>query len=332
MRRSTLFPYTTLFRSAQECWPHGACTWYRAFSGSGGLNSIAVGKHSYHPTLRSIAQGSSADGGLAFCRPHQGQRREVVLCGRRSHELLHAVEDRGGHTFCVFVRGTLKLLFDALQSKLFLLVRSLHHAPRHQKQRRARLQSSGRRFVRRRRKQSQGKAGGRQFGDPRRIAQQSRSVPRVGVADGAEFLVVAAEEGGTGADSGGSPANAEVQLEAEFHHGIGLVDVSVGKSLTAQFLERLPCRRYDLLVLFVTSRDIEQAEHNPVRVGTKEGVKVATHPLAMNQAGDVGTGDGGKICMGWNRPGRRFALALEGKLHRRWSIIAQILQIGRAHV
>jgi hypothetical protein len=66
----------------------------------------------------------------------------------------------------------------------------------------------------------------------------------------------------------------------------------------------------------MTSRDIEQAEHNSVRVGTKEVVKVATHPLAMNHAGDVGTGDGGKICMDWNRPGRRFALALESKFHR----------------
>src|ERR1035437_2289022 len=98
-------------------------------------------------------------------------------------------------------------------------------------------------------------------------------MPRVGVADRAEFLVVAAEESGTGADSGSRPANAQVQLQAEFHHGIRLVDLLVGKSLTAQLLERLPRRRYDLVVLLVTSCDVEQAEHNSVRVGTKKVVQ-----------------------------------------------------------
>jgi hypothetical protein len=142
-------------------------------------------------------------------------------------------------------------------------------------------------------------------------------VPGIRIADGAEFLVVAAQESRAGTDPGGSTPNAQVQLEAKLHHGVSLVNLLVGKSLAAQFLEGLSRRRHNLVVLFVTPRDVEQAKHNSVWIGTKEVVKIATYPLAMDHARNVRSADGRKICLGRTSLGRRFTLALKGKLHRR---------------
>ena len=70
-----------------------------------------------------------------------------------------------------------------------------------------------------------GQAGGGEFGDAGHVAEQSGSVAGVEVADGAQILVVAAGERGTGADASLRRHNGPVEFEAEFGHGIGFVDI-----------------------------------------------------------------------------------------------------------
>ena len=59
------------------------------------------------------------------------------------------------------------------------------------------------------------------------IAEQSRRVSGINVADSAQIFAVAAEKGRTDADSASAAPDGRVQFHAELHHGIGFVDVRV---------------------------------------------------------------------------------------------------------
>src|SRR5271157_1231740 len=110
----------------------------------------------------------------------------------------------------------------------------------------------------------------------------------VGVADGAQCLVVATDKRWTRANSRRRPADGQVQLEAEFHHRIRLVDLRIGEALATQFVEGLPGRLDDGVVLFLASGYVQQPEDNTGRVGTQKAAHVAAYSLALDQAGNIG--------------------------------------------
>src|SRR5271165_5164086 len=151
----------------------------------------------------------------------------------------------------------------------------------------------------------------------------------VGVADGAQRFVVASDEGRAGAHSRGSPADGQVQLEAELHHRISLVDFWMGEALAAQLVKGLPRSLHNGVVLFVTTGNVEQTEDHTARVSAQKAVEVAAYSVALDYAGNIGTRQRRKIS--GRRSGRRGcnrALAMERQLHRSVRIITEILQIA----
>ena len=89
----------------------------------------------------------------------------------------------------------------------------------------------------------------------------------IGIADRAQCLVVASYKGRAGPHSRRHPTDRQVQLEAEFHHCIRLVHLWIGEALAAQFVEGLPGRLNDSVVLVVASGYIQQPEDDAARVG-----------------------------------------------------------------
>src|SRR5271165_5874288 len=137
----------------------------------------------------------------------------------------------------------------------------------------------------------------------------------VGVADGAQCFVVAADEGRAGAHSRGSPSDSQVQLQAELHHRIRLVDFWIGEALAAQLVKGLPRSLHNGMVLFVTTSDVEQTEDHTARVGAQKAVEVTAYSVALDHASNIGSRQRRKIS-GRRRGRRNRALALERQLHR----------------
>ena len=105
----------------------------------------------------------------------------------------------------------------------------------------------------------------------------------------------------------------------------------MGKALASQFVEGLPRRLDNGVVLFVTAGDIEQPKDHAAGVGAQKAIHVSANPLTLDQAGDIGPGQGGKVS-GRRRGGRRLrrALALERQFHRSLKIITEIVRIANA--
>src|SRR5208337_4486583 len=130
--------------------------------------------------------------------------------------------------------------------------------------------------------------------------------------------------------SRGGPADREVQLKAEFHHGIGFVDLRVGEAPATQFEKGLPGSLHNGLVLLVATGDVQQTENHTARVGAQKAVEVTAHPVALDQAGNIGPGQRWKFGLGRNRRWRSLGPALERQSHRSVRIIAEILRFANA--
>jgi hypothetical protein len=113
-------------------------------------------------------------------------------------------------------------------------------------------------------------------------------VPGIGVTDCAQFLVVTTNEGCTGTDSGGGAADAEIQLQAQLHHGVGLVDFFVSKLLLPDFLKRPPGGINNAVIFFQAASHVEHAEYHPAAVRAQKMVQISTHSLTGDHSRDVG--------------------------------------------
>src|SRR6202035_1787941 len=106
-------------------------------------------------------------------------------------------------------------------------------------------------------------AGRREFGNASTVAEQSGGMSGVGVAEGAKFLVIAADECGAGVNSGGGFHDAAVELNAERDHGFGFVDVMPRKEFGPERAKYVGRGGKDGQIVFATSGNIEQAEQDP---------------------------------------------------------------------
>jgi len=85
-------------------------------------------------------------------------------------------------------------------------------------------------------------------------------MPRVGIAERTEFLMVAADERGAGVNSRRSFHHTPVELQAEIDHGFGFVDVGSGKKRCSGRSKNLLRRREDQLVILAASGNVKQAK------------------------------------------------------------------------
>jgi len=104
----------------------------------------------------------------------------------------------------------------------------------------------------------------------------------------------------------------------------------MGEALAAQFEKGLPRSLHNGLVLLVTSGDVQQTEDHTARVGAQKAVEIAAHPVPLDQAGNISSGQRWKFGLGRNRRWRNLGLALERQSHRSVRIIAEILRFANA--
>ncbi len=127
--------------------------------------------------------------------------------GASPAELGDGIQDGGAERLRGADRGSLEKLFDAVQAEFlagqFAAALALDHSARNQQQSGTFLQADGGSFGSGVGKQSQRKTGRTEFGDPAAVAEKSGRVSGIGVAERAEFLVVAGDEGRAGADAAG---------------------------------------------------------------------------------------------------------------------------------
>jgi hypothetical protein len=76
-------------------------------------------------------------------------------------------------------------------------------------------------------------AGGRKFGNAGAVAEESRRVPGVGVAERAKSFVVAGNERRAGVNARRGLHQVAVELKTQRDHGFGFVDVGRRKELRA---------------------------------------------------------------------------------------------------
>src|SRR5215813_1271788 len=78
----------------------------------------------------------------------------------------------------------------------------------------------------------------------------------------------------------GSLHHGAVQLEPEFNHGIGFIDILRREYLRRKRTKYLLYGDHDRPILLQPACNIQQAEHHPMRTDAKKIVQVPTTPLA----------------------------------------------------
>ena len=118
----------------------------------------------------------------------------------------------------------------------------------------------------------------------------------VGVTESTEYFVVATNECRAGMNSGRVVDESSIELDAEFGHGIGLVNVGAGEELGADITENLLGGGEDASVLLATSGDIKQAEQYSLGANPYGVVEIPGDPVAYEDGRDVGAIDLGENC------------------------------------
>src|ERR1700758_1855236 len=112
-------------------------------------------------------------------------------------------------------------------------------------------------------------------------------MPRIDVADGAKFLVIATGKCRTAPNPSGSLDNAAIQPNAEFDHGVGLVDVMLAKKLGTGCSERGLCRGKNLASVLTTARKVHQAKQHSPGVDPEKIIIIPGHSLAIEDGGNI---------------------------------------------
>ena len=139
--------------------------------------------------------------------------------------------------------------------------------------------------------QTEGEPGGIEFLDASAVAEEPGNVTGVGVAEGAEYLVIAGDEGGAGTNSAGGIDQATIEEVVEFRHGIGFVDVGTGEELASGVAEDLLSSDEEMAVVLTASSDVEEADENALRADADGVVEITGDAFAGKDGGDVGSLD-----------------------------------------
>lgn len=119
------------------------------------------------------------------------------------------------------------------------------------------------------REQTQGQAGRGQFDNSFSIAQQRRSMAGVCVAESSKLFVIAGEEGRAGMHSFGDFNQVAVDIQTEFGHGVGFIDIGLRKQFRAKAAKGLLHGREDSAVSLAQAGKIQKAEQNSFRADAK---------------------------------------------------------------
>src|ERR1700692_660783 len=109
-------------------------------------------------------------------------------------------------------------------------------------------------------KKTQRQPGGCEFDNAAAIAEQSRRMAGIGVAEGAKFLVVAADECRAGVNPARCFHQSTIELKTKRNHSFGFVYVGTGEKLGPDSpKDILRGRKHELIVLAAAGK-IEQAK------------------------------------------------------------------------
>src|SRR5258707_10058490 len=120
------------------------------------------------------------------------------------------------------------------------------------------------------------------------MAYQRGSVAGVEVAQNAEIFVVTTCERRAGVRAAGGVHNGSVQRETEFSHRIRLVGFFRGQQLGTRLAKDFLRDRKNALVLFATSRDIQQTEQNARRIYADRIVEISRAALTGKRGREFG--------------------------------------------
>ena len=155
------------------------------------------------------------------------------------------IQDGGAEIRGAAGRGSLQELLDAVQAEflggMFVVTLAGNHSAGNQQQRGIFLKGHGGSIASGVGEESQREASRTEFDDAGMVAEQSWCVSGVGVADGAELLVVAGDESGTGVDAFAGVDKAAIDAKTELRHGIRSSLRSAGENSSAPTLRKICC-------------------------------------------------------------------------------------------
>lgn len=138
---------------------------------------------------------------------------------------------------------------------------------------------------------TEGKPGRSKFGDSGAIPKQSGSVSGIGIAECAEFFVVAREKRRTGVDAAADVDEMAIDIEAKLGHGVGFVDVGAREQLVPAIAEDFLRGGEELAVLLLDSGDVEEAEKNALGADADAVIEISGDALADKNGGNFSAVD-----------------------------------------
>src|SRR5579863_2492991 len=194
---------------------------------------------------------------------HEGQGGHVVVDKGRTAELTDGIQHGCANLLGAHGTGCAQAFFYALQAEfevffLLVLALSFDDASRNQQKGGAFLDTYRRSIAGGMGKKPKRQAGSRQFGNPGVVAKKPGAMSGVGVAEGAEALVVAADKGWAGTHTAGHVHDAAVEPQAEFGHGLGFVDIQLAEQIASQLAKDFLRGGENGLVVLAASGDVEQ--------------------------------------------------------------------------
>ena len=188
----------------------------------------------------------------------------VIVRGAMAGEFTDGVQDGAAERLSTARRERLEDGFHTVEAEFFsglvVVAVAFDYPVRNQQQGRTFLETHSGGIAGRVGKESKWQSGGAEFGDSRGITKKAGRVSGVGVAEGPELLMVAAEKSRTGMHSLGEVNEAAIEPEIEFAHDLGFINVRPGEEFGARGAENLLCDIEDAAVVFASSGYVEQAE------------------------------------------------------------------------
>src|SRR5580704_14895645 len=184
---------------------------------------------------------------------HQGQGGPVVAQGGFAFEVAYRLQNAGTEQLSTSRRCTLQELSDTLQAEfptgMSVLPLAVDHSAGDEQQNGAFFQAHGWSIGGGVGEESERQASRSQVGDPIAVSKEAGRVSGVGVADGAELLVVAGDKGRTRADALRGFQYAAIDAKTKLRHGFGFVDVRTREELSSEVAKDFLCSGKDTAVV-----------------------------------------------------------------------------------
>src|SRR6266851_634326 len=232
--------------------------------------------------------------------PYQRQSGRIINHGSMAHKLADCPKNGGTHLLGARRLVVPQAILYPLQSEFgvydFVVFSfAFHHPARNQQQGGAPLHCDDGRFRGGMGEKTKRQTGGSDFHDSSAVAEKSRSVAGIAIAERAQLFVVTAKECGTGTDTISSLHDAAVEGEAKFGHGVGLIGFRWREETRAEAAKCLLCCGQNGLVILSPASHVEQAKQDPFGADAQRVVQVASYSLAVESSCNFGVLDLGEL-------------------------------------